>query len=162
MSSEFWNQIPPESQTNCVQMAEMIAQPRRTVSELDSRVGNAPENSSLPPSTRHSHAKHAPIGQSARASRASRRDVAKCVVRPQERTRQSLRRNERHHHGDLPTSSLAAASTISRPRCTPISPIKPPHHRSRRIGERVSLAFGRTTGRRLAPILFLPTVIPFS
>jgi transposase len=60
MSPELWNRIPTEAQVVFVQMAETIARLERKVAELESRVNKTPQNSSLPPSTQHPHAKPAP------------------------------------------------------------------------------------------------------
>lgn len=60
MSPELWNRIPPEAQAVFVQMAETIARLERKVAELESRVNKTPQNSSLPPSTQHPHAKPTP------------------------------------------------------------------------------------------------------
>jgi transposase len=60
MSPELWNRIPTEAQAVFVQMAETIARLERKVAELESRVNKTPQNSSLPPSTQHPHAKSAP------------------------------------------------------------------------------------------------------
>jgi transposase len=64
MSPELWNRIPPEAQAVFVQMAGTIARLERRVTELESRVNKTPQNSSLPPSTQHPHAKPAPQRQS--------------------------------------------------------------------------------------------------
>jgi transposase len=64
MSPELWNRIPPEAQAVFVQMAEMIARLERRVKELEARINKTPQNSSLPPSTQHPHAKPAPQRQS--------------------------------------------------------------------------------------------------
>jgi len=63
MSPELWNRIPPEAQAVFVQMAETIARLARRVTELESRVNKTPQNSSLPPSSQHPHAKPAPPRQ---------------------------------------------------------------------------------------------------
>jgi len=60
MSPELWNRIPTEAKAVFVQMAETIARLERKVAELESRVNKTPQNSSLPPSTLHPHAKSAP------------------------------------------------------------------------------------------------------
>ena len=60
MSPELWNRIPPEAQAVFVQMAETIARLEHKVAELEARVNKTPQNSSLPPSTQHPHAKPAP------------------------------------------------------------------------------------------------------
>ena len=60
MSPELWNRIPPKAQAVFVQMAETIARLERKVAELEARVNKTPQNSSLPPSTQHPHAKPAP------------------------------------------------------------------------------------------------------
>ena len=60
MSPELWNRIPTEAQAVFVKMAETIARLERKVAELESRVNKTPQNSSLPPSTQHPHAKSAP------------------------------------------------------------------------------------------------------
>lgn len=64
MSPDLWNRIPPEAQAVFVQMAETIARLERRVTELESRVNKTPQNSSLPPSTQHPHAKPTPQRQS--------------------------------------------------------------------------------------------------
>jgi transposase len=60
MSPELWNRIPLEAQAVFMQMVETIARLERRVMELESRVNKTPQNSSLPPSTQHPHAKPAP------------------------------------------------------------------------------------------------------
>jgi transposase len=71
MSPELWKRIPPEAQAIFVQMAETIARLERRVAELEARVQKTPQNSSLPPSTEHPHAKP-PREQGERRSRKKR------------------------------------------------------------------------------------------
>jgi transposase len=60
MSPELWNRIPPEAQVIFLEMAETIKRLERRVDELERRLGMTPQNSSLPPSSQHPHAKPAP------------------------------------------------------------------------------------------------------
>lgn len=60
MSPELWNRIPPEAQVIFLEMAETIKRLEARVAELERRLGMTPQNSSLPPSSQHPHAKPAP------------------------------------------------------------------------------------------------------
>jgi hypothetical protein len=60
MSPELWQRIPPEAQVIFLEMAETIKRLETRVEELERRLGQTPQNSSLPPSSRHPHAKPAP------------------------------------------------------------------------------------------------------
>jgi transposase len=60
MSPELWSRIPPEAQVIFREMAETIKRLEARVAELERRLGMNSQNSSLPPSTQHPHAKPAP------------------------------------------------------------------------------------------------------
>lgn len=60
MSPELWDRIPPEAQAIFLEMAETIKRLEARVAELERRLGMTPQNSSLPPSSRHPHAKPTP------------------------------------------------------------------------------------------------------
>ena len=60
ISPELWQRISPEAQTFFLEMAETIQRLERRVDELERRLGMTRQNSSLPPSTQHPHAKPAP------------------------------------------------------------------------------------------------------
>jgi transposase len=60
MSPELWQRIPPEAQVIFLEMAKTIKRLETRVEELERRLGQTPQNSSLPPSSRHPHAKPAP------------------------------------------------------------------------------------------------------
>jgi transposase len=60
MSPELWERIPPEAQAIFLEMAHTIARLEKRVAELEARLNKTPQNSSLPPSSQHPHAKPAP------------------------------------------------------------------------------------------------------
>lgn len=60
MSPELWDRIPPEAQAIFLEMARTIARLEKRVAELEARLNKTPQNSSLPPSSQHPHAKPAP------------------------------------------------------------------------------------------------------
>lgn len=60
MSPELWNRTPPEVQAIFLEMVETIKRLERRVEDLERRLGKNPQNSSLPPSSQHPHAKPAP------------------------------------------------------------------------------------------------------
>lgn len=66
MSPELWDRIPPEAQAIFIEMAETIQRLERRVEELERRVGMTPQNSSLPPSSQHPHARPVPKPKSKR------------------------------------------------------------------------------------------------
>ena len=57
MSPELWKRVPPEAQVIFLEMSETIKRLEQRVGELEARLGMTPDNSSLPPSSRHPHAK---------------------------------------------------------------------------------------------------------
>ena len=57
MSPELWERIPAEAQAIFLEMAETIARLQSRVEELEARLGMNPQNSSVPPSSEHPHAK---------------------------------------------------------------------------------------------------------
>ena len=57
MSPELWKRIPAEAQAVFLEMAESNKCLERRVAELERRLGMTPQNSSLPPSSQHPHAK---------------------------------------------------------------------------------------------------------
>ena len=60
MSPELWERIPAEAQAIFLEMAETIVDLQHRVKELEARLGMTPQNSSLPPSSQHPHAKPKP------------------------------------------------------------------------------------------------------
>src|SRR5687767_3330138 len=60
MSCELWERVPAEAQAIFLEMARAIARLEKRVAELEARVPKAPQNSSLPPSTQHPHARPQP------------------------------------------------------------------------------------------------------
>ena len=78
MSQELWNRIPTEGQAVFVQMAQTIARLERKVAELESRLNKTPQNSSLPPSTQHPHAKPAPGQPQSKKQRGGQPGHKKC------------------------------------------------------------------------------------
>ncbi|MEW6332602.1 MAG: IS66 family transposase [Pseudomonadota bacterium] len=60
MSPELWERIPPEAQVIFLEMAQTIKRLEARVAELERRAGMTPQNSSLPPSSQHPHARPAP------------------------------------------------------------------------------------------------------
>jgi hypothetical protein len=60
MSPELWNRIPPEAQVIFLEMAETIKRLEARIEELERRLNLTPQNSSLPPSSQHPHAKPTP------------------------------------------------------------------------------------------------------
>ena len=57
ISPELWERIPSEAQSVFLEMAETIACLQCRVAELETRIGMNPQNSSVPPSSEHPHAK---------------------------------------------------------------------------------------------------------
>ena len=57
MSPELWDRLPTEAQAIFLEMARTIARLERRVAELEARLPKTPQNSSLPPSTQHPHAR---------------------------------------------------------------------------------------------------------
>jgi transposase len=60
MSPELWDRTPPEVQAIFLEMVETIKRLERRIEDLERRLGKNPQNSSLPPSSQHPHAKPAP------------------------------------------------------------------------------------------------------
>jgi transposase len=71
MSSDLWEQVPPEAQVIFLEMAQTIKRLEQRVCELEARLGMTPQNSSLPPSSQHPHAK-GPHAKGAKAKRATK------------------------------------------------------------------------------------------
>lgn len=57
MSPELWERIPAEAQAIYLEMVETIAGLQRRIEQWEARLGRNPQNSSLPPSSEHPHAK---------------------------------------------------------------------------------------------------------
>lgn len=57
MSPELWERIPAEAQAIYLEMVETIAGLQRRIEQWEARLGRNPQNSSLPPSREHPHAK---------------------------------------------------------------------------------------------------------
>lgn len=60
ITEELIARQPPEAQAIIRALLAQIAALERRIAELESRLGRSPQNSSLPPSTQHPHAKLAP------------------------------------------------------------------------------------------------------
>ena len=60
MSPELWERVPAEAQAIFLEMARTIARLEKRVAELEARLNKTPQNSSLPPSSQHPHAKPSP------------------------------------------------------------------------------------------------------
>jgi len=61
MSPELWERVPAEAQVIFIEMARTIECLEKRIAELEARLPKSPQNSSLPPSTQHPHAK--PVGR---------------------------------------------------------------------------------------------------
>lgn len=59
MSPELWERVPAEAQVIFLEMVRTIERLEKRVAELEARLPKTPQNSSLPPSTQHPHAKPA-------------------------------------------------------------------------------------------------------
>jgi len=60
ITDELIARQPPEAQASIRAVLAHIAAQDRRITELEARLNKSPQNSSLPPSTQHPHAKPAP------------------------------------------------------------------------------------------------------
>lgn len=77
MSPELWEQVPAEAQAIFLEMARTIARLEKRVAELEARIPKTPQNSSLPPSTQHPHARPEPRKPAAKKKRGGQPGHAK-------------------------------------------------------------------------------------
>lgn len=99
MSPELWERIPAEAQAIFLEMAETIVDLQHRVKELEARLGMTPQNSSLPPSSQHPHAKPKPRSK------------------PSGRKRGGQRGHKKHQRTLVPPEDVTETVTLKPPHC---------------------------------------------
>lgn len=99
MSRELWERIPPEGQAIFLELVQTVERLKERVAELESRLNKTPQNSSLPPSTQHPHAKP-PVGKP-----------------KSKRKRGGQPGHEKHQRALVPTERCDAVQTVKPAKC---------------------------------------------
>ncbi len=100
MSPELWERIPAEAQAVFLEMAETITRLQCRVEELETRIGRNPQNSSVPPSSEHPHAKQ-----------------PKPKRKPSGRKRGGQKGHTKHQRTLVPPEQVTETITLRPPHC---------------------------------------------